>query len=160
METRTSAALTPHVLAQTPGHLIRLLYQRHNAVWHATVGDWISPTKFAILNVLYADGPAAQREVSARVGTDSSTMAQAAASLERQRLIRRTVNPADRRERRIALTRIGRREYAELLPKADEVQRILLSVLAPDNHELTLSLLRNLAGVESDSASAELHGRS
>lgn len=150
MESLTSA-LVPHVFAETPGHLIRLLYQRHNAIWNATVGDSITPTQFAILNVVYTDGPLTQHEISVRVRTDTSTMAQSAASLERKNLIKRSVNPADKRERRIALTRTGRREYAQLLPKADEVQRILLAVLDADEHPRALGLLQQLAGIASAS---------
>ncbi|MBF6219011.1 winged helix-turn-helix transcriptional regulator [Nocardia abscessus] len=146
MESLTSAP-APHVFAATPGHLIRLLYQRHNSIWHATVGDSITPIQFAILNVVYTDGPSPQHEISVRVRTDTSTMAQAAASLERKNLIKRSVNPADKRERRIALTRTGRREYAQLLPKADEVQRVLFEVLDPDDHPGALALLQNLAGL-------------
>ncbi|MEU1995775.1 MarR family winged helix-turn-helix transcriptional regulator [Nocardia gamkensis] len=152
MESLTSA-LVPHVFSETPGHLIRLLYQRHNSIWHATVGDSITPTQFAILNVVYSDGPSTQHEISLRVRTDTSTMAQAAAALERKNLIKRSVNPTDKRERRIALTRTGRREYAQLLPKADEVQRILFEALEPDDHPGALALLRNLAGIQSASAS-------
>ncbi|MET8776666.1 MarR family transcriptional regulator [Nocardia sp. NPDC004654] len=151
MESLTSR-LVPHVFADTPGHLIRLLYQRHNALWHATVGDSITPTQFAILNVVYAQGPLTQHEVSVRISTDTSTMAQSAGVLERKNLIKRSVNPADKRERRIALTRTGRREYAQLLPKADEVQRLLFSVVAPDGHDGALTVLRTLAGISADGA--------
>ncbi|MGW4740750.1 hypothetical protein [Nocardia xishanensis] len=77
-------------------------------------------------------------------------MAQSASALERKNLVRRTVNPSDKRERRIALTRSGRREYAELLGKADEVQRILFCALHPDGHAAALAVLRDLAGVHAD----------
>ncbi|WP_067844066.1 MarR family winged helix-turn-helix transcriptional regulator [Nocardia lijiangensis] len=148
MESLTSR-LVPHVFADTPGHLIRLLYQRHNAIWNATVGDSITPTQFAILNVVYAEGPMTQQEVSVRISADTSTMAQSAGALERKNFIKRAVNPADKRERRITLTRAGRREYAQLLPKADEVQQLLFSVLAPDGHDAALTVLRTLAGLGS-----------
>ncbi|WP_431970587.1 MarR family winged helix-turn-helix transcriptional regulator [Nocardia sp. bgisy134] len=146
----------PHVFANTPGHLIRLLYQRHNAIWHATVGDSITPTQFAILNAVYVEGPLTQHEISVRIRTDASTMTQSASALERKKLVERSVNPADKRERRIALTRTGRREYAQLLPKADEVQRILFSALHPDGHEAALVVLRDLAGVHADPAEGEV----
>ncbi|MFX0579003.1 MarR family winged helix-turn-helix transcriptional regulator [Nocardia nepalensis] len=142
-----SAALQPHEFATTPGHLVRLLYQRHNAIWSRTVGESITPIQFAILNVIYVDGPSVQKEVAQRVGADTSTMTQAVGSLERKNLINRTINPADKRERRIALTRSGRREYAQLLPKADAVQEILFSVLAPEDHSLALAVLQDLSNV-------------
>ncbi|WP_068061663.1 MarR family winged helix-turn-helix transcriptional regulator [Nocardia xishanensis] len=77
-------------------------------------------------------------------------MAQSASALERKNLVRRTVNPSDKSEQRITLTRTGRREYAELLGKADEVQRILFSALHPDGHAAALAVLRDLAGVHAD----------
>ncbi len=80
--------------------------------------------------VLFEIGPdgATPRDVRARLGLDSGYLSRMLGALERDGLIERTPNPADRRSERLRLTEAGSTEVRELDRLSDE---LAASVLEP-----------------------------
>ena len=80
--------------------------------------------------VLFEIGPdgATPRDVRARLGLDSGYLSRMLGALERDGLIERTPNPADRRSERLRLTEAGSSEVRELDRLSDE---LAASVLEP-----------------------------
>ncbi len=80
--------------------------------------------------VLFEIGPdgATPRDVRARLGLDSGYLSRMLGALERDGLIERKPNPADRRSERLGLTEAGRSEVHELDRLSDE---LAASVLEP-----------------------------
>jgi DNA-binding MarR family transcriptional regulator len=80
--------------------------------------------------VLYEIGAqgATPRDVRARLGLDSGYLSRMVRVLERDGLVEQRPNPADRRTKRLCLTRAGRSELGELNRMSDE---LAASVLAP-----------------------------
>jgi DNA-binding MarR family transcriptional regulator/N-acetylglutamate synthase-like GNAT family acetyltransferase len=90
-----------------------------------------------VLFEIGADG-ATPRDVRARLGLDSGYLSRLIGSLEREGLVERSPNPADRRTTRLRLTRAGRSELGELNTISDE---LATSALAPLTDEQRTRLL-------------------
>jgi DNA-binding MarR family transcriptional regulator/predicted GNAT family N-acyltransferase len=96
--------------------------------------------------VLFEIGPdgATPRDVRARLGLDSGYLSRMIRSLERDGLVEKRPNPADRRTTRLCLTRAGRSEMRDLDRISDE---LAASALAPLTDEQRARLLRAQAEV-------------
>jgi DNA-binding MarR family transcriptional regulator/N-acetylglutamate synthase-like GNAT family acetyltransferase len=96
--------------------------------------------------VLFEIGPdgATARDVRARLGLDSGYLSRMIRSLERDGLVEKRPNPADRRTTRLCLTRAGRSEMRDLDRISDELAS---SALAPLTGEQRERLLRAQAEV-------------
>ena len=87
---------------------------------------------------------ATPRDVRARLGLDSGYLSRMIRSLQRDGLVEKRPNPADRRTTRLCLTRAGRAEMRELDRISDE---LAASALAPLTDEQRARLLRAQAEV-------------
>jgi DNA-binding MarR family transcriptional regulator len=87
---------------------------------------------------------ATPRDVRARLGLDSGYLARMIRSLQRDGLVEEAPNPADRRTKRLRLTRAGRAEKRELDRISDD---LAASALAPLTGEQREQLLRAQADV-------------
>ncbi len=87
---------------------------------------------------------ATPRDVRARLGLDSGYLSRMIRSLERDGLVEKRPNPADRRTARLCLTSAGRAEMRELDRISDE---LAASALAPLTAEQRTRLLRAQAEV-------------
>jgi DNA-binding MarR family transcriptional regulator len=105
--------------------------------------------------VLFEIGPngATPRDVRARLGLDSGYLSRMIRSLQRDGLVETRPNPADRRTKRLSLTRAGRSEMRELdrisdelaasalTPLTDEQRARLLGAQAEVRHLLAISMV-------------------
>src|SRR3954451_8113939 len=73
-----------------------------------------------VLFEIGTDG-ATPRDVRARLGLDSGYLSRMIGSLERDGLVEEEATPADRRTKRLRLTRAGRSEMADLDRISDEL---------------------------------------
>jgi DNA-binding MarR family transcriptional regulator/GNAT superfamily N-acetyltransferase len=96
-----------------------------------------------VLFEIGTDG-ATPRDLRARLGLDSGYLSRMLGSLERDGLVEKTPNPADRRTKRLRLTPTGRSQLDELDRISDE---LAASVLAPLTPEQRGTLLRAQAEV-------------
>jgi len=96
--------------------------------------------------VLFEIGPdgATARDVRARLGLDSGYLSRMIRSLERDGLVEKRPDPADRRTARLCLTAAGRAEMRDLDRISDE---LAASALAPLTDEQRARLLRAQAEV-------------
>ena len=76
----------------------------------------ITNGQFSLLMSLNRPEPPAMRDVAALLAMDRTTLTAALKPLEREGLVTVSVNPADRRSRRLALTREGSARLAKALP--------------------------------------------
>jgi DNA-binding MarR family transcriptional regulator len=81
-------------------------------------------------------------------------MANTLKRMERDGLISRTPDPADRRSALISLSRLGRQRAAQALAAAQEVNGLALKGFKPGERELLFEMLRRVAAnLEADGAS-------
>lgn len=74
-------------------------------------------------------------ELAQRIQLDRARTSRAVTSLAAKKLVRRLAVESDRRQARLALTAAGRTLHAELFPLVCEINRGLLSPLAPGEVE-------------------------
>src|SRR5690606_30174136 len=85
-----------------------------------------------------------QSELSARVSVSQSTTIAALRKLEQQDLVTLTRDERDRRSIRVGLTEKGRSLKEEMLPRVEEINKILLHGLSDEEASELLRLLRKV----------------
>lgn len=115
-----------------------------------TLGMWY------FLRVLWQEDGLTQRELSRRIGTMEPTTLSAIASMEKNGLVLRERNVADRRKLHVWLTPKGRALKAQLLPLAVGVVEKATEGFSPEDRQRFLTYLgmvqRNLAETSADPA--------
>src|SRR5204863_5725514 len=106
------------------------------------VGAVIAPSfgrlplgKARVLYEIRGAGRASPRDIRARLGLDSGYLARVIASLRRRGYIDERPNPADRRTKRLQLTRAGRAEMRRLDREADALAEATLDPLSSEQRE-------------------------
>ncbi|HUR14036.1 MAG TPA: MarR family winged helix-turn-helix transcriptional regulator [Mycobacteriales bacterium] len=104
----------------------------------------LTPLEFAVLayvNSLDGEPDLDQSALAARLGVDRNSTSLLVGSLETKGLLERRVSDTDRRARLVRLTPAGEELFAELHPRAVQLQQQVLDVLDPTERELLLDLL-------------------
>jgi DNA-binding MarR family transcriptional regulator len=98
------------------------------------------------------DGKAlAQKDLARLAAVEQPTMANTLARMERDGLIARAPDPADRRSTLLRLTRAGQQRAESALAAAGEVNALALSALAPGERPQFIAMLqRVIATLEAD----------
>jgi DNA-binding MarR family transcriptional regulator len=96
--------------------------------------------QFSLLMALNQPEPPSLGAVAALLGMDRTTLTANLKPLERQGLVETTVDPADRRGRRLSLTGEGRRRLVAALPGWRHAQATVERLVAADVETLRGSL--------------------
>jgi len=91
----------------------------------------VSPGQYGVLMALGEAGPLGQQRLAELVGVDPRNAVPLIDALAEQGLVRREVDPVDRRRRVLDLTAKGREVVADLASVGAEIERDLLSPLTP-----------------------------
>ena len=91
----------------------------------------VSPSQYGVLMALGEAGPLGQQHLAELVGVDPRNAVSIIDSLAAQGLVRREVDPLDRRRRVLDLTAKGRGLVGDLASVGAEIERDLLSPLTP-----------------------------
>jgi DNA-binding MarR family transcriptional regulator len=147
-------AVQPHprgeILNESVFHLMRIALQEHAVLWNERTGTGpaVECTKpqYAVLRAVEADPGLDQASAAHFAGSDKATVAALLERLEGRRLIRREVDPLDRRRRKLYLTHRGESLLASVGPVVLGINEELLSRLSPAEQAELAALLRKLAG--------------
>jgi len=110
---------------------------------HALKPSGLTGQQFNLLMSLSQTGPMTVNALARNIGVDATTIPRALVALKRRRLVTVDVG-ADRRQRVITVTAIGRRRLALALPRWEAVQR---SILESVGHASWASLIADLRRV-------------
>src|SRR5512146_1239432 len=139
----------PEVLNESVFHLMRVALQEHTAAWNERAGadPAVECTKpqYAVLRAVEADPGLDQASAAQFAGSDKATVAALLERLEGRGLIRREVDPFDRRRRKLYLTEQGESLLASVGPVVSDLNQELLSRLSPSEKADLVILLRKLA---------------
>lgn len=115
----------------------------------------LSVPEWRIIAVVAENGGRTQQEICAKTRMDKVTVSRAAIALVERGLIERTPNPADRRSHLLHLSAPGRELYAQVAPKALELEQRVLAAL--DRKELAslVAMLRRIDAIALDLLAAE-----
>ena len=106
----------------------------------------LHPMHFGMLNIIEAEEPISQRELSRRTGIDPSTMVTRMDVLYEQGLVERKRSADDRRSYEIRLSPSGRKVLGELRAHAEEFGERFFAPLTKAERKQLHELLAKLAG--------------
>ena len=143
---RTGAA--PARVRDRPTWLISRTYARSSALlndgFDANAAG-LRSYQYRLLAALEEQGPASQADLGRGTAIDRSDVTAAVNELERRHLVRRSVNPEDRRRNIVSITRAGNQQLLLLDRVVDDVQERVLAPLSPMERRQFLKLVRRLA---------------
>ena len=108
-----------------------------------TFGD-LTPSQFAVLEMLYHLGPLTLGDISAKALKSGSNMTTVVDNLERDGLVHRERDPKDRRVIYVHLTKTGSRKIEEVLPGHVAALVDEFNVLSAGEQELLGKLCKKL----------------
>lgn len=133
----------PGNLTNEVGHLIRRCHQITQAFYADDVRE-VTPVQGLVIKLILDQPGIAQRELASIAGIDEVTLGGVVKRLTERDLVKRIVNPADRRARQLTLTPAGLRLWDEIRPKLHRPTARLVQPLAPEEVETLVALLRKL----------------
>ncbi|MFV3131003.1 MarR family winged helix-turn-helix transcriptional regulator [Niveispirillum sp. KHB5.9] len=132
-------------LEELPGFLVRRLGQISTALFlEETAGLDLTPPQYGVLMTIAAEPGRDQTFLSCRTALDRATITGVVDRLETRGLIRREVDPDNRRARLLYPTPDGLALLDRTGGRVDKVTEKLLSPLPADEQRLFLDLLRRL----------------
>jgi MarR family 2-MHQ and catechol resistance regulon transcriptional repressor len=104
----------------------------------------LADAEFGVLEVLFHKGPLPVCEAQRRILLESGSTAYVVDKLVRKRLVRRTLNPRDKRSTLLFLTSRGRRLMARIFPGHAAVIRRAMGALSQQEVKRAVELVRKL----------------
>lgn len=144
---QTRDRTAPRVAHPTPRHpiaLARRLYQIATAVAaevHKHEETGLHHLEFGVMVRIHDTPGLDQNSLAEWMALDRTTISALVFRLEKQGLIERAVNGADRRARVLGLTRTGRALHDRIRAKTEAAQQRILSVLAPAERRAFIDML-------------------
>lgn len=127
------------------GFLLAKAYQRACLIFKEQFDQYeLTPQQFGLLGFLWQEDGISQSLLSAKSQIDRTTMGGLIDRLEKEGLVMRRPDPADRRAYRICLTEKGKALQPELVPVALRAQAEFTARLEPNEVETLTSLLQKL----------------
>ncbi|HHC29320.1 MAG TPA: MarR family transcriptional regulator [Rhodobacterales bacterium] len=125
----------PYQLAELTRRVSAGFEQHYRSRYGISVAEW------RVVAHLSQQTAVSVREIHERVGMDKPKVSRAAARLEENGYITKTVNPADRRLVELSLTPKGEEMIAVLTPLAAAYQAELVAALGPEAKAFRAQLL-------------------
>jgi DNA-binding MarR family transcriptional regulator len=150
----------PPALAGYTGYLLRRAYQRAYEHAVALLPEGRHPRDIAILTTLRIAGPVSQRRLGELLGINRSIVVKLVDTLERDGLVRRLREPADRRHYALHLTALGLATQQELAEAAGRAEEMFTAPLTDGERERFNELLGLLVPEHAARLPAELSSRS
>jgi DNA-binding MarR family transcriptional regulator len=149
--------------AAGPGLSSVQLMEQFRAIAHAThhrtnarmSAAGLSLARFRVLSALQSAGRMRMNELSAALGVVPRTVTTIVDALERERMVARLADPADRRATLLEITQDGLSQLRKSRAMHDSAAADLFDVLtAPERHQLASLLRRLQAAADADSGAS------
>lgn len=107
----------------------------------------LTVTQFAVLEILYHKGDLRVCEIIDKILSTGGNMTVVIDNLVKENLVKRCIDPKDRRVNLISITEEGRNLISEIFPKHLENINEIFSILTSEEKKNLISLLKKLSGV-------------
>ena len=132
-------------LEEQVGYWLRRAYQRHMAIFTATMGDLdLTSVQFAALVKLRDMKAVTQTELGRLIGMDKATISGMVSRLQKRGLLQFRPDPLDRRSRIIALTDAGEALLTQALRRIDRVGEDTLAPIDAAERAALRDMLRKI----------------
>lgn len=131
-------------LDEQVGYVLRLVSQRHAAIFQTHSADGLTPTQFSALVRIDELGPCSQNRLGRLTAMDVATIKGVVDRLNRKGLVTLAADPDDKRRTMISLSDGGQALVADLHAAGEEITRDTLSPLTGAEEKTLLRLLSKL----------------
>jgi DNA-binding MarR family transcriptional regulator len=131
----------PFRLSYTSNLVSGAIAQAYQSLFGLTIPEW------RLIAVIAECSGTTQAAICARTGMDKMTVSRAATALVRRGLVARGQSGSDRRAYELGLTAAGQALYAQVVPKALELERHIFGGLAPAEAEVFATTLRRIDAI-------------
>ena len=104
----------------------------------------LTVSQFAVLEILYHKGDLRVCEITEKILSTAGNMTVVIDNLVKQNLVKRTIDPNDRRVNQISITEEGRKHMGGIFPKHLENINEIFSVLTSEEKKDLIRLLKKL----------------
>ncbi|MFT4117555.1 MarR family winged helix-turn-helix transcriptional regulator [Bradyrhizobium sp.] len=133
-----------YVLDEQVGFILRLVSQRHSAIFARDIGTNLTPTQWAALSKLAETGPCSQNQLGRLTAMDVATIKGVIDRLTARGLTETSSDPEDGRRLLVSLTRVGQQLAEKLASNALAITRETLAPLDAKEREMLMVLLNKL----------------
>lgn len=137
-------AVESYHLDEQVGFLMRVVNQRHTALFTARMVEGLTPPQFATLAKLREVGPCSQNRLGRLVYLDAATIKGVVDRLIGRGFVMTADDPLDRRRRAIGLTDSGMAIAERAIKAAKEISAATLEPLSPAERAQIILLLKKM----------------
>ncbi|QIB33763.1 MarR family winged helix-turn-helix transcriptional regulator [Ancylobacter pratisalsi] len=127
------------------GFLMRIVNQRHTALFMSRMVAGLTPPQFATLAKLREVGPCSQNRLGRLVYLDAATIKGVVDRLIGRGFVMTADDPLDRRRRAIGLTDSGMTTADQAIEAAKAISAATLEPLSPEEREQIIIMLKKLS---------------
>lgn len=128
----------PYRLSYTSNRVSGKIAQVYQSLFGLSIPEW------RLIAVLAERPEMTQQMIGTLTGMDKVTVSRATVALVDRALVDRAPHPDDKRSQLLSLTATGARLYAEVAPKAKEMEAAIFSVLSIEEQAMLQRLLRRI----------------
>ena len=139
---RTIGKVTILSSHRLPAHLARRFNQICLGVTAEILGQFdLTPMLYGVIAAIAEEPGRGQRQLATQMGVDAATFGQMIEFLEQKRLVKRQIDPDDRRARQLYVTRQGAELRNRLRPSLIAAQERLLAPLSKTERSALMDML-------------------
>jgi DNA-binding MarR family transcriptional regulator len=128
----------PYRLSYTSNRVSSRIAQTYESLFGLTIPQW------RLIAIIAEREAITQQMIGTLTGMDKVTVSRATADLSARALIMRTSHPDDKRSQLLSLTKTGRTLYADIAPKAREMEAAIFASLTQGEQDQLKHLLRKI----------------
>jgi DNA-binding MarR family transcriptional regulator len=128
----------PYRLSYTSNLVSGKIAQVYQSLFGLSIPEW------RLIAVLAERPSTTQQMIGGLTGMDKVTVSRATVALVDRALVKREPNPEDKRSQLLSLTTTGAQLYAEIAPKAKEMEAAIFSTLSSQERDSLMRLLRRI----------------
>ena len=135
---------TSYILDEQIGFILRMVSQRHAAIFAREIGTNLTPTQWAALSKLAETGPCSQNQLGRLTAMDVATIKGVIDRLTARGLTETSPDPDDGRRLLVSLSRAGQQLAEKIAPNAIAISKETLAPLDARERETLFALLNKL----------------
>jgi len=133
-----------YILDEQIGFILRMVSQRHAAIFAREIGTNLTPTQWAALSKLAETGPCSQNQLGRLTAMDVATIKGVIDRLTARGLTETSPDPDDGRRLLVSLSRAGQQLAEKIAPNALAISKETLAPLDAKERETLFMLLNKL----------------
>ena len=142
----------PYRLSYTSNRMSEAIARTYKSMFGLTIPEW------RVVAVVAERSGTTQQAICARTGMDKVTISRATLALVGRGLLARTASPSDRRAHQLSLTAAGNDLYADVAPKALELEAAIFGAFDPAELATFVAMLRRIDEAVDSTATGESPG--